>query len=182
MARTQLLIVLSVLLVATGLGPCSPPAVVPEVTLESCGPLVSDPAVLDPAVLSTESASGESVDLLGFVLEAVATARARDTRCGSPSDHQRVCRALWVTHQLDPLPLVLVGQPLGAEHAEALRWALEDGAAATKGELSAAFLELSQATAALSTEVLSERELATIVLDRASPSILEPLRDAEARC
>ena len=156
-------------LCARGGGACAEPVpapALPPVAVRSCGPLEMEPTASEPRVL---------------VLETAIRARERDLRCGPPSRQRRVCRTLWLAERLDPVPAMAGGVTPGPDEFDILIWVLNDGAEASTGELSRAFVELSALTVNLST-ARSDSELASIVVRRASASIVEPIRRAEATC
>lgn len=134
--------------------------------LGSGGP-APDPSACAPAEAST------STDPLVVVVDAGEAARRHDAVCGLPSDARRICRALWLAQQLDPVVVRLrSGDDQTIARAEAVRsWALGDARGISDPELAAALERL----AAVDLE-------AADLIDRVDPSVLVPLRRAEAAC
>lgn len=111
------------------------------------------------------------VDPLEVLLDAGEAARARDGQCET-EPARRICRALWLAQQLDPVVVALRGDPVQARRAEALlSWAVGEAQAVADPALAAALDEL-----------MVDPEDIDAVIDRARPEVLDPLRSAEQAC
>ena len=114
------------------------------------------------------------------VLEGVALARSNDARCGPPESLARLCRALFVAAQTDPVRSFGSLGAVDATMLEAHEWALNEGLASSSGDLAVAFRILQGSLAAL--PVGDERALARWVSERARSTVIEPLEAAENVC
>ncbi len=117
-----------------------------------------------------QDVSGD-VDPLELVLDAGEAAQARAGHCET-EPVRRICRALWLAQQLDPVLVALRGDDAQRRRAEdLLDWALAD-ATAVAGP------DLADALAALIVDPTDVDALKA----RAAPGVIVPLTQAEQAC
>lgn len=172
-----------------------------SVPIESSVPTSPPPTSPTPPEACAVEPSRVLGDAANDLLAAVEAARRQDKRCGPPTSFERVCRALFVAARSDPL-MVLVRGP--DEEAEAVlariqveelsaahSWALDEGLAASDGDLAIAFgrlrggideLRMLVAQVAFAPDPAADEALARAVIDRSDPAIVEPLAAAEEAC
>ncbi len=149
-----------------GLGPFNGPEQASRSRAES-----SATQPLEPCQQPASPDPWGDADPLELVLDAGEAARERTPRCAT-EPAERICRALWLAQQLDPVLVSLRGNPAQARRADALlSWAIGDARSVADPALAAALDEL-----------LVGPEDIDAVIDRARPEVLDPLRAAEQAC
>ncbi|MDA3039073.1 MAG: hypothetical protein O3C27_05995 [Actinomycetota bacterium] len=124
----------------------------------------------DPCQRPEQAALSEA-DPLDLVLDAAEAVQARADHC-EIEPVRRICRALWLAQQLDPVLVSLRGDPIQVRRAdEVLSWAIFDAQLVADPALAVALGRL-----------LVDPNDVDAIIDRAHPDVLAPLRAAERAC